>query len=618
MPVTFQDEEFVRALAQARRPRRIAVSVGAPEGKHRHVPKPFPSPIDWRDHWIYFVMVDRFNNPRDKPHELWDRALDGRQGGTLEGLRQQLEYIKQLGAGAIWLTPVLKNPQVPANGSYHGYGIQDFTRVDPRLGSSPDMAEAELERLVDEAHARGLYVILDIVINHAGNVFVYETSHGEEDQAEWSEEPYKIEWRGPNGAPDPHLMTLPAPEELPLDAAVWPKEFQRNDWFRRQGTAFGVRGDFFSLKEFRTELPDEYGDKPVWNLLIRAYQYVIARYDIDGFRVDTLKHVERDFAMTFCNAMREFALSIGKRNFFIYGECRDADESLLADYTGRYASEDPDTTGADAALDFPLEWRLANVAKGFDSPAALRELFALRKRVHEQKGLLSTHGDASRFYVTVLDNHDDPNRFLYPRYGGNWTDQLTMTLGCLFTLQGVPCVYYGTEQGLKGTVELYDGGESRPENVREALWGKPQAFDRRHPVYNAIERLSEVRAREPALRYGRQYFRPVSGNDVDFGHSTLRGGVIAFSRILGAREVVVVANTSTTQSFNGQVLVDGRLNLDGAQFEVVFSNLGHTGSGTARGDKGTVRETDGSVVANWARRIPVSLAPMEFQVLARP
>ena len=144
MPVTFQDAEFVRALAQAHRPRRIAISLGAQgeEGRHRHLPKPFPSPADWRDHWIYFVMVDRFNNPDAPPRLPWDRSADGRQGGTLEGVRQQLEYIKQLGAGAIWLTPVLKNRQFPQDGSYHGYGIQDFTTVDPRLGSAPGMAEA--------------------------------------------------------------------------------------------------------------------------------------------------------------------------------------------------------------------------------------------------------------------------------------------------------------------------------------------------------------------------------------------------------------------------------------------------------------------------------------------
>ena len=219
----------------------------------------------------------------------------------------------------------------------------------------------------------------------------------------------------------------------------------------------------------------------------------------------------------------------------------------------------------------------------------------------------------------MLDCHDDATRFLYPRDGGDWTDQLTLALGCLFTLQGIPCVYYGTEQGLKGTVELYQANtDARPEHVREALWGKPDAFDRRNPIYDAVERLSVVRAREPTLRYGRQYFRQVSGNDFDFGHSTFAGGIIAFSRVLGPREVVVVANTNTANAFTGHVLVDARLNLEDAEFEVIYSNLGHTGGGKAEGQDAIVRDAEGNICANWARRIPVNLAPMEVQMLARP
>lgn len=614
MPTTLQDPQVVDVFAQARHPREVAVPIPP-----RRVPRPYPSPADWRDQWIYFLMLDRFDNPGGPPRTPWDHDADGRQGGTLEGVRRRLGYIRQLGAGALWLTPVLKNRQAPADGSYHGYGTQHFLEVDPRFGSAPGKAEAELEELVNEAHARGLYVILDIVINHAGDVFAYDMPGGEWDSAPWSEQPYAIEWRDAQGNPEADLPSLPAAAELPADSVIWPKEFQRNDWFRRQGQAADVlHGDFASLKEFRTEQTDVYGDKPVWNLLIRAYQYVIARYDIDGFRVDTLKHVEREFAVTFCNAIREFALSIGKKNFFIYGESRSDDESVLAAYTGRYTTDGDEKVGADAALDFPLQWRLAPVAKGFQSPEALRELFDLRKQVLAQKGVLSTHGDASRFYVTFLDCHDDASRFLYPRDGRDWTDQLTLALGCLFSLQGIPCVYYGTEQALHGTAELYGPApDSRPEHVREALWGKPDAFSTASPVYDALRRLAYVRAGEPALRYGRQYFRPVSGNGADFGYSSGPGGLVAFSRILNDRELVVVANTSTTSPFAGWVLVDARINGDGDAFTTLFSSLGHAGGGNALGDAARFWNPDGTASDGWARRIPVTLAPMEMQILGR-
>ena len=141
---------------------------------------PFPSPVDWRNVWIYMIMTDRFNNPDRPPKTPWDhRQSDHFQGGTFEGVRQQLDYLEELGVGAIWLSPVLKNC-VYFDDTYHGYGIQDFVEIDPRLASDPEkakqdptLAEAELRALVDDAHARGIYVIFDIVLNHTGDVFAY-------------------------------------------------------------------------------------------------------------------------------------------------------------------------------------------------------------------------------------------------------------------------------------------------------------------------------------------------------------------------------------------------------------------------------------------------------------
>jgi pullulanase/glycogen debranching enzyme len=136
-----------------------------------------PSPEDWRDQWIYFLMVDRFNNPSSPPKTAYDAKYGGFQGGTIAGIRQQLPYLKELGVGAIWFTPVLKNCQAlngqNNEGSYHGYGIQDFLQLDPRFCSDPDQADAELQALIDDAHEEGIYVIFDIVLNHTGDVFAY-------------------------------------------------------------------------------------------------------------------------------------------------------------------------------------------------------------------------------------------------------------------------------------------------------------------------------------------------------------------------------------------------------------------------------------------------------------
>ncbi len=618
MPRSLYDSDVRETFAAAARPRAVDVKL---PGKRAAITiqRPFASPTDWRDHWIYFVLLDRFDNPAAPPRCVWDRSCAGRQGGTFEGVRRRLNYLHELGVGAIWLSPVMKNRQAPPDGSPHGYGITDFLEVDPRFGSAPGKAEEELARLVDEAHARGMYVILDVVINHAGDIFAYNVDGRLRDAADWRDTPYPvIAWRDAQGTALEQWPRLPAPETLPRDAGVWPAEFQHNRWWRRQGAGEGLAGDFGTLKELDTEQTDAFFDFPVRNLIIRAWQHAIARFDVDGFRVDTLKHVERDFALTFCNAVREYAAAIGKRNFFIFGESRSADEAVLAAYTGRFTHDPEGEMGADAALDFPLQAALAPVAKGFDPPSSLSAFFQRRRDIHQTHHLYSTHGEASRFFVTFLDTHDEHQRFLCPRDGGDWTAQLQLAVACLFGLQGIPCLYYGTEQGLIGTQEIYDTSESaRFEHVREALWGKPGGFDRAHPVYREIRRMARVRRNEPALRYGRQYFRDVSGNDIDFGPARQPGGILAFSRILNDREVVVAANTNTAADFSGWVVVAGRLNDDAGRFRTLYSNFGTAGltrptSGPARFHDGANPPRDG-----WARRLAVHLKPMEVQILAR-
>jgi len=322
----------------------------------------------------------------------------------------------------------------------------------------------------------------------------------------------------------------------------------------------------------------------------------------------------------FGNAMREFALSIGKKNFFTFGEVYD-EEDKIAHFIGRQATEDTDLMGVDAALDFPLFFRLPGVAKGIIAPTELIGVFERRKAI--ERGVLSSHGEASRFFVTFLDNHDQRERIFYsaPDAPLRFADQATLGLTLLFALQGIPCVYYGTEQGLHGRGDTDSA-------VREALWGKPDGFDREHAFFRAIEALSAIRLQEGALRYGRQYFRPLSGDGVHFGVSGFRGGVLAFSRILNEEEVVVVANTSTQDVWSGEVIVDLSLNPAGAVLDVLFSNKSfgpepRTGSGrpstvVAKPEGGVeIHEVTGSITQGPAKAVRIALAPMEVQILRR-
>jgi len=238
--------------------------------------------------------------------------------------------------------------------------------------------------------------------------------------------------------------------------------------------------------------------------------------------------------------VREFALSIGKKNFFTFGEVFVGDaEEEIARFIGRTTTDQTDMVGVDAALDYPLFFNLKPVVKGFSAPADLVSMYQLRKRI--EADVLSSHGDATRFFVTFLDNHDvkERIRFVQPGDEHQFDDQVTLGLGCLYSLPGIPCLYYGTEQGLHGS-----GSDAA---VREAIWGGP-GFQQGSFFYKQISQLAKVRAAEPALRYGRFYFRPVSGDGQNFGVSRFPQGILAFSRILMDQEVVVAANCSTSDS----------------------------------------------------------------------
>lgn len=213
MPVSVFADEFKEMMTEGTQKGLKSVNIA---GESVQIQAPFPSPEDWRDQVIYFVMIDRFYNPEKKPTEKWNHSeYGGFQGETLKGITEKLDYIKSLGATAIWITPPFKNCQYDSN-THHGYGIQNFLSIDPRFGSEEDLNE-----LVDQAHAKGMYIICDIVLNHVGNVFAYQLSNGEiAEIPPFSSTEYNVLWRDADGkekweSPDDHCDDL--------DACVWPK-----------------------------------------------------------------------------------------------------------------------------------------------------------------------------------------------------------------------------------------------------------------------------------------------------------------------------------------------------------------------------------------------------------
>jgi len=239
-------------------------------------------------------------------------------------------------------------------------------------------------------------------------------------------------------------------------------------------------------------------------------------------------------------------------------------------------------------------------------------MYAFRKQ--EEANVLSSHGDATRYFVTFLDNHDVKERIRYVDATNptRYDDQVTLGLACLFSLPGIPCLYYGTEQGLHGA-----GSDAA---VREALWGGP-GFAQNSAYYQHISQIAAVRRESPALRYGRFYFRPISGDGKTFGVSTFLNGTLAFSRILMDQEIVVVANTDTANPCAVYVIVDDTLNSPGDQLRVLYSNQPSPQSPGAVQQLAAggvvVQETDGTTGTGPLNCIRVTLSPLEVQILGR-
>ena len=220
--------------------------------------------------------------------------------------------------------------------------------------------------------------------------------------------------------------------------------------------------------------------------------------------------------------------------------------------------------------------------------------------------------------MTFLDNHDDSARFgwLGDDAGDPWRDQVRLGLTALLTLQGIPCIYYGTEQSLQGHAPP-DVNDSSGY-VREALWGKPQdPFDPTSQMAQLLTALTRIRSSEPALRYGRQYFRQTADQgSTSFAVSAAPGGVMAYSRILAATEVLIVCNTNNKTAWTGDVIIDTSLNPDQSK-PVAWSS--RTGSfkfpaTVSNRPPGTIT-IDGNVTGGNVRTITVALQPMEAQII---
>jgi glycosidase len=517
----------------------------------------FPSPRDWRDQVIYHLLIDRFDDGKEHPAYDPKSAKRGRdagaacrfQGGTLKGVTRRLDYIKGLGATTVWISPPFKN-RAEAGECYHGYGIQNFLEIDPRFGTT-----ADLQELVREAHGRGMYVVLDIIINHVGDVWAYPDNFQPPYDPNGTRYNFGF-WRKPGGGAIKHEDI--GKVELSPEDAVWPVELQDPEVYKRRGSIRDfagagyhekLDGDFIDLKDINLANP------AALDVMIQCYKYWIAVADVDGYRMDTVTHTEPEQTAVFCNAIREYCKSIGKDDFIIFAEIVEPDEKLKMYVGGNLPASEERYPHFNACLDFPLYFVLEDVIKGRMSPQALHERYERFRLFYKD------YSEVGRYFITFVDNHDQIGKGFRRFMAGEGDPNLAvLAVGYLLTNMGIPCIYYGTEQA-------FDGGGPSDVYVREAMFGGPWGafdtqgvhfFDPQHPVYQGIARIAAVRQKERALRYGREYFREISGDGENFGHPIDGKCTLAFSRVLDTTEILVALNLETTPR-NDYVIVDARL-----------------------------------------------------------
>ncbi|GAA2490157.1 pullulanase-type alpha-1,6-glucosidase [Streptomyces thermolineatus] len=503
---------------------------------------------------FYFVLPDRFadgdrgNNTGGLSGGRTTTGYDPTDkgfyhGGDLKGLTERLDYIKGLGTTALWMAPIFKNRPVQGEGKdasagYHGYWITDFTRVDPHFGTN-----ADLEKLIDTAHAKGMKVFFDVITNHTADVVGNEEkAHGYLSKGAF---PYLAKDGRPFDDSDGVKASDVDADSFPYTPAVDPaeKDVKVPAWLndpemyhnRGDSTFAGEsagHGDFSGLDDLWTERPE------VVEGMERIYERWVKDFDVDGFRIDTVKHVDMAFWTQWATALDAYAAEHGRDDFFMFGEVYSADPAVTAPYVTRGR--------LDSTLDFPLQDATRAYVSQGGSAQRLSKVFAedhryttARANAYEQVTFLGNH-DMGRIGAFLRqDNPGASDAELLRR--SRLADEV------MFLGRGNPVVYYGDEQGFTGA-----GGD---KDARQTMFASrtadyldddrigtgdghdTDAYDTSHPLYRTIAGLSALTRKHPALRDGVQTERYADDG----------AGVYAFSRTDARQQVeyVVAVNNAT-------------------------------------------------------------------------
>lgn len=396
----------------------------------------------WEDEMIYFIMIDRFNNgDTSNDFEVDVNDPSAYHGGDFKGIIDKLDYIKEMGFTAIWLTPIVKNEPK----GYHGYWTEDFYEVEEHFGTLE-----EFKTLVDKAHEKDIKIILDLVVNHTG--YQHPWLNDPEKQDWFHEEQSIISWDNQKNVEDGRLAGLP-------DLA------QENPETRKY--------------------------------LLDMAKWWIEETDIDGYRLDTVKHVPKDFWEEFSQEVKSV-----KEDFFLIGEVWHSDPTYVADYA---------KTGIDSFVDYPFFNEATRIFSKPDQQVGkfMDGIWKRNVSLYDNPYILGNfidNHDNKRFTRLAIEKDQDP------------VSRLSQALTYMYTAPGIPIIYYGTEIAM-------DGGDD-PDNRRMMEFEE-------HELTTYIAKLAEIRRQNPALSKG----------DMELVYD--QSGMTVLKRTFEEEQLLVAINNTT-------------------------------------------------------------------------
>jgi len=500
------------------------------------------------DDVIYLIMPDRFANgdptndePEGAPGSHDRSKARAYHGGDLRGIREHLDYLKNLGVTTLWLTPVVKNG---ATEDYHGYGAVDLYAVDPHLGTLGDYRE-----LINAAHTQHMKVLFDIVPNHVGP------------KHPWAANPPLADWF--HGTVAHHINS-----SMPVDpasgiapAAAFYGESREQAFGHDPFEAMTDPHAPPSLWRYLTDgwffgvLPDLNTENPIVATYLQQNAIWWAESSgLDGFRIDTFPYVPRIFWSRWHAALKRLYPRLTT-----IGEVYHSDPSVTSFFVGGDRRFDGVDSGVTTVFDYPMYFALRDVLAGKATAAKLADVLR-----HDS---LYARPDQ---LVTFFGNHDT-TRFAGvdgPGAGGDTLAKLKLAFGLNLTLRGVPQLYYGDEIGMPGggdpdnRHDFPGGWREDPKNAFTQGGRTPEQQE----IFSYVQNLLRVRREHPALSEGRQWNLLSDDSALVFlRESDEEKVLIVFNRSKGPRELrVPISETPAAGAAGSEKLAGGgRLEVDG-------------------------------------------------------